>query len=251
MPGWLPRRPSGNTARVNYLRQIQSIVSEKRLNSVAGQRVHNTTSGQHVLPSRQRSGGGSITVAQFVVRVAEFNHLVCREVELEYLASGKKKPSSIGTTDIYVAKPWALQCAVESVPAWASGLTWDAQTITYARDDSEPYMVFTSAINWPDADILPDLTEEQASEGWNEFNETADSYGAGQANFEIRQSVVRTVTQDGISETQRVIPVWKKGNIIDAVELETPGETDAGQVTDAGQPIEWLMIPDGRQWARI
>jgi hypothetical protein len=251
MPGIFPRKPGGNTARAAYLRAQHDILREKRLNHVTGQRVFNTTSGQHVLPVRQRSTSTGATVTQFVVRVAEFNYLVCREVEFEFLSIGKVKPSSIGTDDIYVLKPWPLQCAVATLSAWASGLTWDEQTITYARDASEPYMVFTSAINWPDADIRPDLTEQQTEEGWNEFNETSDSYGAGEDNFEIRHNVVRTVTQDGISENQRVIPIWRKGDIIEAVELETPGETDVGQVTEAGQPIDWVMLSDGRQWARI
>jgi hypothetical protein len=62
---------------------------------------------------------------------------------------------------------------------------------------------------------------------------------------------VRTVTSDGIQENQRVIPTWRKGEIIYAMKLHTSEEADVGQLTEAGQSIDYVMVADGRQWARI
>jgi hypothetical protein len=251
MPGIPPRVPSGNGNQAKFQQWLYNQQTrESRVGHVSGTRVINSTSGKLIVPSRSRGGGSGASVFTFILLYAEANHLVCRDVTLETLGSGKVKVSTIGSTDIYVAKPPELRCFDTTLPGWA-GLAWDSMVITHAFDTSEPYMVFTSAIVFPDADTRPALTTEQTDEGWNEWNEAADDYGGGGSRNSLRLNYIRTVTLDGVTENQRVIPVWRKGELIYAQELETPEVTAVGQLTDAGQSIDYIMVSDGRQWARF
>jgi hypothetical protein len=250
MNGYVFKKPSGNSAGANFQKAVyDNIVNESKLVMVDGQEMGNTIQGRTVVArggGRGRNGAG---VATFILLYAEANHLVCRDVTLSTLASGKIKIASIGTNDIYVAKPADLRCFDTTLPAWATGPAWDSMTISHAFDTSEPYMVFTTAINFPDSATRPPAQSEPV--GANEWGEVAGDYGGGGTRSNLRLNYIRTVTIGGIPETQRVIPPWRKGELIYAMELDDSGETDVGQLTADGQSIDYIMVADGRQWARI
>jgi hypothetical protein len=121
--------------------------------------------------------------------------------------------------------------------------------MVHTEDTSEPYMVFTSAINFPDADTRPPVAATPVDA--NEWGEVAGDYGAGESRFELRLNRIRTKTVDGVSEQQRLSPAWRKGEIIYANELDQPEETDVGFIGSSGESIDYIMVADGRQWTRI
>jgi hypothetical protein len=233
MPGIPPRKPSGESAEARYAKHLYDRVeNEARLGQVSGQRTQNTTGGKMVVPSRARGGGGSSSVQTLKLRFVEDDYLVCREWD----------GTTIGTEDIYVLKPEKLKCSIADSPAWIAGTpdpTFGTQTYTYAQDSSEPYMEYGETV--PDSDPAS-----------NEWGETSDLYDGGELLANLRLNTVRTVTNDGNLEDQRVIPLWMKGDIIYAAELEDSSTTTTGFITTSGQSIDLVDLnADARTWARI
>jgi hypothetical protein len=249
MPGFFKRKPTGNSNAAAYFRALHDRQRENRLAQVSGSKIYNTVAGQVVIPNASGRRGGGASALTFVLLYAEANYLICRDATLETLVSGKIKIASIGSSDIYVAKPWDLRCFNTTIPIWTAGPVWGAATLAFAEDTSEPHMVFESATNFPDADTRPPVADEP--DDANEWGEVAGDYGGGGSRFQLRLNRIRTVTVDGVPEQQRVSPAWRKGEIIYANELDQPEETDVGFIGSSGESIDYIMVADGRQWTRI
>jgi hypothetical protein len=216
MPGKIPRRPQGSSAEAEYHKMVyDSVVNESKLSIVSGQRTMNTTSGKSTIVTGGRGKRSSISVQTFKIRFAEDDYLVCREWD----------GTTLGTSDVYIAKPRLLRCSTASKTIYGEDVTY-----TYQPDTSEPYMAFGDGGTW---------------EG-----EVEEDYDVGGALYQLRLNVIRTVVRDGVTEDQRVIEPWHKGEIIDAVEYDG-GETTVGYITEAGQAIEYRIDGDSRTWARI
>jgi hypothetical protein len=214
MPGHVPRKPSGTTARAAYFRWLHDQQKEQRISAGPGIQAHNTVAGK-VLFATGRGKRGGAGVSTFKIRFAEDDYLVCRDWDGE----------TVGSSDIYVAKPPELWCSVESEDIYGEEVTY-----TYAPDEAEPYMAFGDGGTWP--------------------GEEEEMYDVGEPLYQLRLNVVRTAVRDSVSEDQRVVKVWGKGQIIEAIEFDG-GETAVGYTTDAGQAIEYLLLASNRNWARI
>lgn len=216
MPGDLPRKPSGSDAEAKYAQSLyQRVYNESRVGNVTGHRVINSTNGKLIVPSRAPGGGGSADVTQFKLRFVEDDYLVCREWD----------GTTLGSDDIYVLKPYKLRCSLASAQVYG-----ETHNYTYAPDASEPDMAFGDGGTWS--------------------GETEAQYDPGGLLASLKLNTVRSVEADGLTEDQRVIPVWLKGDIIYGLEFDG-GNTTTGFITDADKPIEYLMIGESRQWGRI
>lgn len=215
MPGQIPRKPDGSSAAAIHQRWLHDAnVNEAKLVHVTGQRTENTTAGKVVYTGR-RGRGSSVSVTQFKLRFVEDDYLVCREWD----------GTTLGTEDVYIAKPYKLRCSLASEEVY--GLT---HAYTYEPDPEEPYIAFEDGGEW-DGEVEAD-------------------FDSGGVMFELRMNQVRTVDDGTDSETQRVVPPWLRGDVIYAIEFDG-GDTAVGFVTDAGQPIEYIMISESRIWARV
>jgi hypothetical protein len=224
MPGDIPRKPAGGGKEAKYAQGLyEKVFKENRLGQVSGHRVMNTTGGKMIVPSSSGSKGSGASVQQFKLRFVEDDYLVCREWD----------GTTIGATDVYVLKPYKLRNSITSATVYG-----EAHAYTYAADASEPDMEYGTTV--PDSDPAV-----------NEWGETEADYAPGELLNSLKLNVVRTATVASEPEDQRVIPVWLKGDIIYGIEADDLGVTTTGYITDAGQSIDYLMIGESRQWARI
>lgn len=246
--GKLPRRPSGDSAAACYQQWVYDQQKEQKAGLITGQQTLNTTGGKFVF-ARRRGGSSSTTAATLILRLAEPDHLVCRDVSMTWLDTGKYKITRIGTADIFVAKPPELKCNITQFRTWAAGPAWATGTISYALDSSEPYMEWDDSSIWPDSTIRPDPGTDAHL---NAFSELDTDYLSGTL-FHTQNNLLRTVTVDGISADERVTPVWTKGDLIQVAELETPEVCNRadGFVISAGASVDFVAVNTGRVWARI
>lgn len=229
MPGKNIRRPSGSTPAAEFCKAVyENVASESKIGFVDGVEMGSTTLGKFVIPKGGGRSRKGVTVKTFKLRFAEDDFLVCREWD----------GTTIGSDDFYVAKPDGLICSRASFQGWGTGPAFTTYTCAYALDTSEPYMEYGTTVSG-------------SSPAVNEWGEEETSFDSGELHYQLRLNSVRTVTADGILENQRVIPVWLKGDIIYGLELDTPLTTTTGLITDEGLSIDYVMIGDGRQWARI
>jgi hypothetical protein len=217
------------------------LFNQTRLNMVSGQKSGNTTQGSYVITGDSRRRAITPTVDTFKLKFVEDDYLVCRSYD----------NGVMGTEDVYVLKPAPLWCSVTDFKSWGFGLYpgEDPETpdhpifvdyfCEYAADASEPFME-----HGPEAE-----GEEGEEDPFDIWGEPLSAYAIGGPNYHKRLNVVRTVNAGGVEEQQRAIPLWRKGEIIHADEIDG-GETTAGILTPAGQPIEFIMRSDGRVWAR-
>jgi hypothetical protein len=227
MNGYVFKKPSGNSAGANFQKAVyDNIVNESKLVFADGQEMGNTIQGRTVIAGGGGRAKKGSEVLTFKIRFVEEDYLVCRECDPDGL--------NLGSTDVYVAKPELLKCSYEDRVSWGTGPAFTSNTFTYAPDDSEPYMEFGVDVGG----------------GLNFWGESESDYDPGGVLYQLKMNVIRTVEADGIEEDQRVIPVWVNGEIIHAIEFDG-GQTAVGYITDAGQSIDYLMLNDGRTWARI
>lgn len=249
----IPRRPSGKSSEARHAKWLHDQAAQRsRLGIVTGQKVMNTTQGMVVVPT----GGGrgnSAAIVTLKLRLTEDDYLVCRDwdgtkewselttaEQNEYTSeadyNNQHPYKGLGETDVYVLKPEDLRCgpwrktwseltaAEKSAGGWANeaayiaaiGIAyqswgssggspaWITYRDTFSIDRSEPYMEYGSTV----------------SGTHNKWREESSDYNAGNDLYHRRLSVIKTVTADGVSEQQRVIPFWEKGMVIDAIELE-------------------------------
>lgn len=231
-----------------------SLFTLVRVQEVQGTAASRTTRGTYIIPVE---GGKSVPigVATFKLRLTEDDYLVCREWdgtkewselttaeqneyanEAAYNAEHKYK--GLGSSDVCVMKPEDLRCgpwrkswseltaAEKTAGGWANEAAYIAAVgtsyqswgtsggspafITYRKmfsiDRSEPFMLYGTTVE----------------DSHNKWREESDLYDAGADLYHRRLSVIRTVTADGISEQQRVIPFWEKGMVIHALKLAKP-----------------------------
>lgn len=223
MPGKIPRRPSGSSAEAEFQKfAYDGIVNESKAGFVDGVAMARTTLGNYVLPGGGGRGGTGAAIRTFKIQFAEADYLVCQGWD----------GSTLDGTIVYIAKPEELKCTKPSEMIYGENATY-----AYASDDDEPFMEYGTTVPASDPPV-------------NEWGESESDYDTGEILYQLKLNVVRTVVRDGVTEAQRVIKVWTKGDIIQAIEFDG-GDTAVGYITTAGQPIEFLMLSAARNWARI
>jgi hypothetical protein len=248
--GWTPKRPSGGGSKATHVKWVHDKLShEQKAIFATGVKMAQTTQGIMVLGGGGARRGSSSELIPVVIRFVEDNLIIGRECEIEHLASCKIKIASVDTADLLVLKPSTLWCSTSSIPGYGSGPAWLAQTMTYAADTSEPYAVFEDATNFPDSTTRPPVASDP--EDANAFGEVAEDFLVAGSMYQLRLNKIRTVTLDGVAEQQRVAPYWRRGDIILAQEADGGVTATAGQVSASGASIDYVMIPDGRVWARV
>jgi hypothetical protein len=226
MNGNVFKRPSGNSAEAQFAKAVyDNVVNESKLVMVDGQEMGNTIQGRTVI-ARGGGRGKSTEVTTFRIRFVEADYLVCRECDPD--------GTNLSASDVYIAKPELLKGSYDESVSWGAGPVFVTNTYTYAPDDSEPYMEFGVDVGG----------------GLNFWGESSADFEPDGALYQLRLSVVRTEESDGITEDQRVTPIWIRGEIIHADPYDG-GVTAVGYVTPAGRSIDYIMRSDGRIWARI
>ncbi len=219
-----------------------------RAQSSSGARINRTTQGFSIV---QRPGGGSGTSIRTVrLRLVEPEYLICRSWD----------GTNLGATDLYVAKQVLHRTTdIENTATEDGhfGLNGDDpgvavrldHVMTFAWDTDEPFLVFEPS---------------EEDEALTEFGETEEDFEEGGKLFQRRLNVRRTVTvtvpageESGGSEyteRQRLIPVWRRGEILYAIRSPTGVEVPAAPAADPPTeaiPIKRLHCCESRQWARI
>ncbi len=253
MIGPIPKKPSGSGPEAKFMQATwEANYGSGRAQSSSGARVNRTTQGFSIV-QRPGRGGSNTSIRTVKLRLVEPEYLVCRSWD----------GTTLGTTDLYVAKqvlhrtykiptgtlPDPLPATLKATGHY--GLNGDDPGVavrldhvfTYAWDTDEPFIIFVEGNEWGDVE--------------SDFEE-------GGALFERRLNVRRTVTvtvaageesaESVYTETQRIIPVWRRGEILHAISsptyIEVPAQPEADPPTEAIL-IKRLHCCESRQWARI
>jgi hypothetical protein len=228
----LPRKPSGNSPEARFVRWAhEKLANQSRLGIVTGQKVMNTTHGQVIVPASSGTRGAGASVTTYKLRLTEDDYLVCRE--WDGTTSGDYEGT--GADDVYILKPQDLRCG-PTRKAWSEMST--AERSPYANEAAYIVAVGTSYQSWGTSGGSPvfiayykmfsiDRSEpfmdygSTVADTHNKWREESDDYNAGEDLYHRRLSVIRHVyATGGVIERQRVIPVWLKGDVIYATELE-------------------------------
>jgi hypothetical protein len=228
----LPRKPTGSSDEARFARWAHDKLSnQSELTRVTGHRVANTTQGPLIIPSGSSRRRGGAAVTTYKLRLVEDDYLVCRE--WDGTTSGDYE--GLGVDDVYILKPEDLRCGPwrkawsEMTAAEQSSYTNEADYITDEGESFESWGTSGGSPVWIDYYKLfsPDRSEPFMEYGTtvadthNKWREESDSYNSGEDLYHRRLSVIRHVyATGGVIERQRVIPVWLKGMVIYAAELE-------------------------------
>ncbi len=243
MIGQVPKKPSGNSPAALFLQASwEANYGSGRVQSSGGDRINRTTRGFSIASRPGGSAGTSIRTVK--LRMVEPEYLVCRSWDGE----------TVGDTDLYVAKQVLHRCcAIEDTLTEEGhfGLNGDDPGVAVRLDH-----VFTFA--WDTDEPILEFVED------NEWGELEEDFAEDGPLFERRLNVRRTVTvtvpageesaESLYTETQRLIPVWRRGEILYAISSPTGVEVPADE--EADPPTEAILIKrlhccESRQWARI
>jgi hypothetical protein len=228
----IPRKPSGNSPEARHVRWMhETLARGSRLSIVAGQKVMNTTHGKAIVPRASSGNGAGASVTTYKLRLTEDDYLVCRE--WDGTTSGDYEGT--GADDVYILKPQDLRCG-PTRKAWSEMSV--AEKAPYANEAAYIVAVGTSYQSWGTSGGSPvfisyykmfsiDRSEpfmlygSTVADTHNKWREESGDYNAGEDLYHRRLSVIRHVyATGGVIERQRVIPVWLKGDVIYAAELE-------------------------------
>jgi hypothetical protein len=217
----IPRKPTGRSDEARFARWAHDkLANQSRLGRVSGHRVMNTTRGPMMVPGRAPGGTATGNAAPYRVRVVYDDYYVCRDWD----------GTTLGSSDVLVAKPKELWCSTTEeeyyqINTGTSLPEFVTATYTYADDPDEPFM------EWPGAD--------------NEWDEEEDLYLFGGALFEFPLNTIRTVTIGLDTEDRQVTPIFRKGDVIWALESDWTGVT----VDDVA--LDLIEVLPARAWAAI
>jgi hypothetical protein len=227
-----PRIPQGSSNRAQWTRWADDKLRRReRLVQATGHKGGNTTHGKVVVPASSGGRGAGASVTTYKLRLTEDDYLVCRE--WDGTTSGDYEGT--GADDVYILKPKDLRCG-PTRKAWSEMSV--AEKAPYANEAAYIVAVGTSFQSWGTSGGSPvfityykmfsiDRSEpfmdygSTVADTHNKWREESDDYNAGEDLYHRRLSVVRHVyATGGVIERQRVIPVWLKGDVIYAAELE-------------------------------
>jgi hypothetical protein len=231
----LPRKPTGRSDEARFARWAHDkIANQSQLGRVSGHRVMNTTQGKVIVPSGTGRRSSGAAVATYKLRLTEDDYLVCRE--WDETDSGDYE--GLGSDDVYILKPEDLRCG-PTRKAWSEMTV--AEKAPYANEAAYITAVGTSYQSWGTSGGSPvfinyykiftiDRSEPfmeygaTVEDSHNKWREESSLYNSGEDLYHRRLSVIRHVyaAGAGVIERQRVGPVWLKGMVIRALELENP-----------------------------
>jgi hypothetical protein len=231
-----PRIPSGKSNRARWVKWADDkLRRQDRLVQVTGYKGGNTTQGKLLVPAASGGRGSGAAIARFKLRLTEDDYLICREWD----GTTGGNYQGLGSDDIYVLKPEDLRCgptrkawsemsaAEQSAGGWANEAAYIIAVGTsyqswgtsggspafinyyemFSIDRSEPFMLYGTTVE----------------DSHNKWREESSLYDSGEDLYHRRLSVIRHVyATGGVIERQRVAPLWLKGDVIFAAELEEP-----------------------------
>jgi hypothetical protein len=252
-----PRIPYGTSRKAQWSKWADDKLRRRdRIVQVTGYKGGNGTQGKLLVPAASGRRGAGAAVATFKLRLTEDDYLVVREwdgtKEWSELTTAEQNEYSsesdyntqhpykgLGETDVYVLKPEDLRCGPWR-KAWSEMSTTEQTNSGYANEAAYISGVGISYQSWglsgstpafinyykmfsPDRSEPIMLYGTTVSGSHNKWREESSLYNAGSDLYRRRLSVIRHVyATGGVIERQRVIPVWLKGMVIHAAELENP-----------------------------
>jgi hypothetical protein len=231
-----PRIPYGTSRKAQWSKWADDKLRRRdRIVQVTGYKGGNGTQGKLLVPAASGRRGAGAAVATFKLRLTEDDYLVCRE--WDGTTSGDYE--GLGSDDVYVLKPEDLRCGATR-KTWSEMSSTEQSDSGYANEAAYITGIGTIFRSWGTSGGSPvfinyykmfsiDRSEPFMDYGTtvegsnNKWHEESDEYNSGEDLYHRRLSVIRHVyATGGVIERQRVIPVWLKGMVIHAAELENP-----------------------------
>ncbi len=248
MIGGVPNKPAGSSAKARWFQWAhEAIVSFQRANEVPGAKVSRTSRGVFIEPIRSSGDSGNSRIDQYLlIDASAGDYVVCRTLQKSETAT-----PVIGSSDVYIAKPFHLRQSAfdrDALNEDAPGNIGTVDEITYETlVESWDGVTFSSAskfwsYEYKSATFRIATNETDPSPGnWTHENQTIIPRFV---QAELDEPEDGPITTDTISPTT-IYAVRCSG-----LGITRPDDPDLPEEEQTQIAIDMLAISDGWAWSK-